>query len=152
MADGVGWQVEGMTELVNDIQRMAQELSDAEGGNFRKTATEALTEAAQPVLEKAKAFVPVKTGMLKRTLRTGKVVKRPEKAGGGYRIDIGKFKGENGDEDGFYASFVEFGHGGPHGPAAPHPFLQPAFDAKREEANQIIKSKLSEALDRALGK
>ena len=47
MADGVGWQVEGMTELVNDIQRMAQELSDAEGGNFRKTATEALTEAAR---------------------------------------------------------------------------------------------------------
>ena len=41
MADGVGWQVEGMTELVNDIQRMAQELSDAEGGNFSKTATEA---------------------------------------------------------------------------------------------------------------
>ena len=72
MADGVGWQVEGMTELVNDIQRMAQELSDAEGGNFRKTATEALTEAAQPVLEKAKAFVPVKTGTLKRTLRTGR--------------------------------------------------------------------------------
>ena len=67
-------------------------------------------------------------------------------------VQSGKFKGENGDEDGFYAPFVEFGHGGPHGPAAPHPFLQPAFDAKREEANQIIKSKLSEALDRALGK
>ena len=60
------------------------------------------------------------------------------------------FKGENGDEDGFYAPFVEFGHGGPHGPAAPHPFLQPAFDAEREEANRIIKEKLSRALDKVI--
>ena len=148
MADGVGWQVEGMTELVEDIQRMAQELSD-EGGNFRRVATDALTAAAQPVLEKAQDFVPVKSGVLKKALRIGKVVKRPDKIGGGYRIDIGKFKDGTGEGDGFYAPFVEFGHGGPYGPAAPHPFLQPAFDAKREEANRIIRDRLSKALDEA---
>lgn len=141
----MGLAVEGFTELIQDIQKLAAAF-DGDAPGFRAVSEEALTAAAQPVLASAQQFVPVKSGVLKRALKAGKVKARK---GGGYRIDIGKTgKGE----DGFYAAFVEFGHGGPHGPAAPHPFLRPAFDAQREQANTIIRDTLRRKLDETIGK
>lgn len=138
-------EVDGMAELMLDIQKMAAAF-DGDAPGFKAVSEEALTAAAQPVLEAAQQFVPVNSGVLKRALKTGKVKARK---GGGYRIDIGKTdKGE----DGYYASFVEFGHGGPHGPAAPHPFLRPAFDAQRKQANTIIRDTLRRKLDETIGK
>lgn len=141
----MGLKVEGMALVLADIQA----ISAAFGGDspgFRSAAEEALTAAAQPILEAAQRNAPVKSGVLKRALKVGKIKARK---GGGYRIDIGKTdKGE----DGYYAQFVEFGHGGPHGPAAPHPFLRPAFDAQREQANTIIRDTLRRKLDETIGK
>lgn len=146
----MGLAIDGFTELVQDIQKLAAAF-DGDAPGFKAVSEEALTAAAAPVLESAQQFVPVRPdgGVLKRALQTGKVKKRPEGKGGGYRIDIGKTdKGE----DGYYAPFVEFGHGGPHGPAAPRPFLRPAFDAQREQANTIIRDTLRRKLDETIGK
>ena len=135
----MGLAVEGFTELIQDIQKLAAAF-DGDAPGFKAVSEEALTAAAQPVLASAQQFVPAKSGVLKRALKAGKVKARK---GGGYRIDIGKTgKGE----DGFYAAFVEFGHGGPHGPAAPHPFLRPAYDTTKDQAYAIIRARLEQEI------
>jgi HK97 gp10 family phage protein len=45
-----------------------------------------------------------------------------------------------------YAHLVEGGHGGPH-PAAPKPFMRPAFDARAGEAVGNIQRKLIDGVD-----
>lgn len=37
-----------------------------------------------------------------------------------------------------HAHLVEYGHGGPHGPAAPHPFWAPAVAERGEEALDLL--------------
>lgn len=46
--------------------------------------------------------------------------------------------------DAFYASFVEFGHGGKRAP--PHRFLRPAFDANYHQALAVMLSKMRDEL------
>jgi HK97 gp10 family phage protein len=148
MARGI--KTEGFTELVNDLATMAQALSDDQGATqFRKTATGILNDAAEPTLAAMVRMAPVregpKGGTLRRALKKGKVLTR--KGGGGYTIKIGSQKGD----DAYYAGWVEFGHGGPHGPAAPHPFMRPAYDATKEQAYGIIRERLNEEINKIGG-
>lgn len=127
----MGVEMKGFLELTGDLEKLADEFVDA-GGNLSSI----LRNGAKPILEKAKANVPVRSGDLKNSLKT---VTR--KKGAWYKARIGAQKGS----PGFYATFVEYGHGGPH-PAPPHPFLAPAYDATVEEAYGIIKGELKQKL------
>lgn len=46
-----------------------------------------------------------------------------------------------------YAHLVEGGHGGPHGPADPHPFWAPAVEATAEDAMQVLTEIAGELAD-----
>ena len=63
--------------------------------------------------------------------------------------DAGFFMVEESDkeEDAYYATPVEYGHGGP-APAPAHPFIRPAYDTRADEAYQIIRDGLRDAIDR----
>lgn len=128
----MGVELSGFLELTDDIQRMADQFVDNGGEGLDKI----IKAGAEVILEQAKINAPVKSGTLKKSL---KVVMR--KKGTRSKARIGVPKGS----DGYYATFVEYGHGGPH-PAGPHPFLAPAFDAKQEEAFKIIKQELADKL------
>ena len=121
----------GFAELTNDLADMAARLSDS-------VVRGVLNEAAQPVLEKAQQFAPVKTGKLRAAIKKGRVTKRKD---GTYTIKIGT----QGKTDAYYAPFVEFGHGGPH-PAGPHPFLRPAYDTTKDQAYAIIRARLEQEI------
>ena len=43
-------------------------------------------------------------------------------------------------------TYVEYGHGGP-GPAPAHPYIRPAYDTTEDEAYEIIRDGLREAID-----
>lgn len=132
----------GFVELTDDFAAMAARIaSDGAGGASVLEAI--LNEAAQPVLEKAQQFAPVKTGKLKAAIKAGKVKRRKD---GAYTIKIGT----QGKTDAYYAPFVEFGHGGPH-PAPPHPFMRPAYDATKEQAYGIIRDRLNEEINKIGG-
>lgn len=128
----MGVELSGFLELTDDIQRMADQFVDNGGEGLDKI----IKAGAEVILEQAKINAPVKSGTLKKSL---KIVMR--KKGTRSKARIGVQKGS----DGYYATFVEYGHGGPH-PAGPHPFLAPAFDAKQEEAFKIIKQELADKL------
>ena len=96
----------------------------------------ALKKGAETILARAKSNIRNRSGDLSESLKT--VV---ERKGGRARARIGAQKGGKG----YYATFVEYGHAGPH-PAGPHPFLAPAFDAEVENAYGIIKNELAAAI------
>lgn len=50
-----------------------------------------------------------------------------------------------------HAHLVEGGHGGPHGPAAAHPFWGPAIQAHGEEAVDALEDKLNDLIDDIFG-
>lgn len=54
-------ELEGVDEILNKLQSI--------GANVGKLENKALKNAAEPVLEDAKANVPVKTGKLKKGLK-----------------------------------------------------------------------------------
>jgi len=126
-------EMKGFLELTDEIQKMADQFVDSGGEGLDGI----IKSGAAPILGQAKSNVPVKSGTLKSALT---IVTK--KKGTRYKARIGVQKGSQG----YYATFVEYGHKGPH-PAGPHPFLAPAFDAKKEEAFSIIKSILKSKLN-----
>ena len=132
--------ITGMSELANDLADMARRVSST---SSTTVISSILNEAAQPVYEAAQRFAPERSGKLKAALKIGKLQRRK---GGGYYIKIGSHK----EDDAFYASFVEFGHGGPH-PAPPHPFLRPAYDTTKEQAYAIIRERLGQEISKSGG-
>lgn len=128
----MGVEMTGFEELIGEIVRMGDQFVDAGVEGLNKI----VKAGAEPILQQAITNAPVKSGTLKKSL---KIVMR--KKGTRSKARIGAQKGS----DGFYATFVEYGHGGPR-PAGPHPFLAPAYDAKQEEAFKIIKQELADKL------
>ena len=80
------------------------------------------------------------TGVLNRSIQIGKVRKR---RASGKSITIGVHRKEEGA---YYATPVEYGHGGP-APAPAHPFIRPAYDTRQDEAYEIIRDGLRDAID-----
>jgi HK97 gp10 family phage protein len=142
-----GFTTMGFAELQDDLMDMAVRLSGELGGNYAKTVESILNEAAQPVLDAALRFAPVRSGRLRGAIALGKVIKR--KNGSGYSIKIGVNKDQTANAP--HAHLVEFGHGGPK-PAPPHPFMQPAYDTTKEQAYAIIRRRLNEELDKTKNK
>ena len=64
----------------------------------------------------------------------------------GRHITIGVHRKDWNHED-YYPAFVEYGHGGP-APAPAHPYIRPAYDTRVDEAYEIIRDGLRDAIDR----
>jgi HK97 gp10 family phage protein len=134
-------EFKGGDELCGDITRMADLLRSGESGGA--AANWILETAAQPLLDQmiqnASTDPRPRSGKLRGALRIKKASRRR-----GARVTVGVHAAEGGAP---YANPVEYGHGGPH-PAPPHPFVRPAFDARGEEAYELLKEQLRAALDK----
>lgn len=129
--------------LASDIAGMASRM-DADGAGA-PVARRILEAAAQPIHQQMKANASkdpkIITGVLNRSIRIGPVKKRRKS---GKSITIGVHRKEEGA---YYATPVEYGHGGP-APAPAHPFIRPAYDTRADEAYGIIRGGLRDAIDR----
>ena len=135
-------EAEEFDGLMTDIAGMAHRMdTDGVGAPVAKRILEA---AAQPIHQQMKANASkdpkIITGVLNRSIRIGPVRKRCRS---GKSITIGVHRKEEGA---FYASPVEYGHGGP-APAPAHPFIRPAYDTRADEAYEIIREGLRDAID-----
>lgn len=134
---------QGFDGLASDIAGMASRM-DADGAGA-PVARRILEEAARPIHRQMKANASkdpqIITGVLSRSIRIGPVKKRRKS---GKSITIGVHRKEEGA---YYATPVEYGHGGP-APAAAHPFIRPAYDTRADEAYGIIRDGLRDAIDR----
>lgn len=134
--------VDGFGDLMTDIAGMAAQM-DADGAGA-PVARKILEAAAQPIYEQMKANASsnpkIITGALNRSIETGKVKKRRYS---GRSITIGVHRKAEGA---YYATPVEYGHGGP-APAPAHPFIRPAYDTRQDEAYEIIRDGLRDAID-----
>ncbi len=137
--------VEGLDHLMTDIARMASAM-DADGAGA-PVAKRILEEAAVPIHQQMKANAAknpkIISGKLHGALNIGKVKRRRS---GGKRITIGVHR-KDWDGDAYYPAYVEYGHGGP-GPAPAHPYIRPAYDTRQDEAYEIIRDGLRNALDK----
>ena len=129
-------ELTGFSELIADLAGMAADLDNGPG------VDRALQAGAVPIEEQmlanASSDPKIITGALHGSIRTDRVKQRR----GGKQISIGVKHSEAGA---YYANPVEYGHGGP-GPAPPHPFVRPAFDARAEEAYGEIKRVLADEI------
>ena len=134
--------IDGLDDLLTDIAGMATRL-DANGAGA-PVARSVLEAAAQPIHQQMKANASsnpkIITGVLHDSIAIGSVKKRRR---GGKHITIGVHRKERGA---YYATPVEYGHGGP-APAPPHPFIRPAYDTRADEAYEIIRQGLRDAID-----
>ena len=134
---------QGFDGLASDIAGMASRM-DADGAGA-PVARRILEAAAQPIHQQMKGNASkdpkIITGVLNRSIRIGPVKKRRKS---GKSITIGVHRKEEGA---YYATPVEYGHGGP-APAPAHPFIRPAYDTRADEAYQIIRDGLRDAIDR----
>lgn len=92
----------------------------------------AVGQAADVIAEKAKARVPVRTGLLRSRIHAAEVPDEPspyvkEQPDEGWYV-VG------GDSDAWYGHFVELGT--VHAP--PHPFLVPAAEASKKELAALV--------------
>ena len=134
--------VQGFDDLMTDISGMADRL-DVNGAGAG-VARQILEDAARPIHQQMKANASkdrqIITGVLNRSIRIGPVKKRRKS---GKSITIGVHRKEEGA---YYATPVEYGHGGP-APAPAHPFIRPAYDTRADEAYEIIRDGLRDAID-----
>ena len=132
----MGMKIEGLTELQNDLQGIADNVSgSAVDGALRAGANILL----QQMEANASTDPHPRSGNLKGAIRAGGI----KGSRGRKKISIGVHKNSGVK----YAMFVEFGHGGPH-PAPAHPFIRPAYDQKKDAAYQEIRNALKGAVNK----
>lgn len=105
-----------------------------------RIAAEALKAGADPIkfqmiLNASQDPKPI-SGALRSSIAVGSL----KTSGMRKSIDIGVHS----SSAAFYAAWVEFGHGGPR-PAPPHAYVLPAYDERRDEAEEAIANVLRNA-------
>lgn len=137
-------KADDLSDLITDIAQLASAM-DAESSGA-PTARRILEQAAQPIHEQMKSNASsdpkIESGKLHDAINVGDVKRRRN---GGQRITIGVHRKDWDDED-YYPAYVEYGHGGP-GPAPAHPYIRPAYDTRQDEAYEIIRDGLRNAID-----
>ena len=131
--------LQGFAELQNDLASMAMSLENGSGVDRALQAGAAPIE--QQMLANASSDPKIITGALHGSIHTSKVKAR---GGGGKQVTIGVHVKE---KSAYYSNPVEYGHGGP-GPAPPHPFVRPAFDARAEDAYGEIRRVLEDEISK----
>ncbi|HDK7182949.1 TPA: HK97 gp10 family phage protein [Clostridium botulinum] len=118
----------GMDELIRKIEDIGKAGTRIENA--------ALKKAGELIVEEAKNNVPVKTEKLKKGLKVSGVHKK----NGNKFVLAGIQKGDNSRI--FYGKFLEFGTS----KMKAQPFMGQAYESKKEEAKEIIKQELKNAL------
>lgn len=131
-------EVKGMEDLGIDIGRLFEK-TGSESRYFENMAKRTLTEGGEIIASEMRknAARMIDTGTIYKSINVYKVVRHKKRQG--FTVKVGVQRNEPG---GYYASPLEYGHGGIHGPAAPNPFVRPAFDAKADEAYAKIKKEI----------
>lgn len=119
-------EISGTEVILSDLEKMLPSDADVDA---------ALTDGATIIVEDMRARASVLTGKMKGAINVG-----PPKTGSrGRYVTAGIHRKDFTGEEDYYPSYVEYGHGGPH-PAPPHPFIRPAYDAKKDEAWAAVKA------------
>jgi len=144
-------------ELKVDIsgdKELVKKLLQLEATVARMAIREALKAGAEVIAEEARQNAPVETGNLRENIGLEK--ESVTKTGGSYKIGPSK--------KAFYGLFVEMGHpivvGGRRtakkkpgrvvGFVPPKPFLRPAFDSRKAEAEKVVRDKLKQLIEQAV--
>lgn len=123
-------ELTGVDEILNRLQQI--------GANLGKLENKALKNAAEPVLDDAKATNAFKNRSGK--LRKGLKITNVKKKDGMKYILVGVDRGDNSEV--FYGKFIEFGTS--KMPA--RPFLQPAYEKNKDNIKRTIAETLKEGL------
>lgn len=125
----MGVSCTGFAELASDLAAAAAAFEGAGGRKAR-----ILKKGAEPVeakiKEEAQTAFKTRTGALEGSIRS--------KQAGSDSIKVGAFDQK--------AHLVEYGHGGKAGPAAPHPFVRPGYDASKGEAYSNMRDEIMATL------
>lgn len=114
----------GTEVFLSDLERMIPSDTNVDA---------ALAEGAEVIAKEMRQLAPVKSGKLKSAIKVGKA----RNGRNGRQVTVGIHRRDFSGDD-YYPAYVEYGHGGPR-PAAPHPFIRPAYDLKKDEAWSIVK-------------
>lgn len=123
-------ELTGVDEILNKLQQI--------GTNISRLENKALKNAAEPVLEDAKATNAFndKSGKLRKGLKISNI---KNKEGMKYVL-VGVDKSDNSKI--FYGKFLEFGTS----KMSARPFLQPAYEKNKDNIQQTIAETLKEGL------
>lgn len=123
-------------KLAAAVDRMERTLSSADSRSRIKKALDIIANDA-------KARIHNITGNLHDSIKA----KVKESADSPTLGEVGVRYASKGLHAAKYAHLVEGGHGGPHGPADPHPFWAPAVEATAEDAMQVLTEIAGELAD-----
>lgn len=162
--------VSGLNELREALLR---DLPESLQG---KALQGALTLAAKPIVVDARARVPVSSGRLRRAIYAFRdKTSTPTRQSRLISVRTGK-RARKSNKDAFYWKWIEFGHrfagkktgrlqkiagdgaGYGKGYAGPtkvypaHPFLRPAFEAKKMQALEIVRTELLTQIEKVAAK
>lgn len=135
--------ISGAKELQKKLKGLPEKVAN-------KIIRKALRSGAKIIERQAEINAPVLTGQLKKSIKV-KSAKRRKKGEIGVSVITGKgdFKGDQ-----FYASFLEFGFkrgkrelGDDRQKVGPYKFMEPAFEAKKEEAARTIEQEMLSGIE-----
>jgi len=118
-------EILGLKELDQALQQMAWPAA-------RRALRKGMRQGANVVRDEVRAKAPVKTGNLRRKIRTRE--RREDADGLRFAIEIPR--------SAFYGRFIEFGTS----KIAARPFMRPAAEAKTEAAVSAMRNALAEAI------
>ena len=129
MANKVRFEIEGLDELLRELDRMPEKMT-------RQVQQEALRAAAQPILSDAKQNAPEKTGKGKRGLKISRL-----RGKGSHRyVLVGIDRSDHSEI--YYMKFHEFGTSRMRA----RPFLGPAYEKNKGLALQLIRQTVRKGL------
>lgn len=138
MTNGVTFKLEGLEQTVANLT----DLPKATGRNvLRRT----LTQALEPVAAQAAQSAPHRSGRLAFSIAVSSQLTRRQRRGAKVN-EVEMHVGPAGGTGALnYASFAEFGTSD----TPVHPFMRPAWDAKKAATLEFIKRRLGEEIERA---
>ncbi len=139
MIDGVTIKVEGLAELERKMHELGPKIAE-------KALRSALNAAAQVIKKDAQQRAPVDTGRLaNRAILVKRTKENASRTKEAYIVGVRQGRKEQKkDRDAFYWWYLEFGTKY----IAAHPFIVPAFVAKKQEAFDRFKQKLRENIQK----
>lgn len=124
---------------LNNLEKKLNEM----GRKGAKILGEALSEGAEVILDEMKktSSFSDRTGRL----RKGLSISKPSSDKGRKIVKIGINKSDNSEI--FYGKFIEYGTTNGKRSIAAKPYMRPALENKRNEALEIAKNKIKDALE-----
>lgn len=134
MAQALKFDIEGVEEISNVLGN----LTPKQANNLMRSTIHGV---AGEIRDEAKKNIPIKTGNLRKAIKTRRRRSQPEKP----ISDVYFTQGKKARHDGFYWRFVEHGTGG-RNPQPARPFVRPAKDKILRQLPRIMDKQFSKKL------